>query len=75
MQDERFLNRAEAANYLTSRGLRVSKNTLQKWVSVGGGPDYRRFGHRAVYRSSDLDAWAEHKMSTPRATYQRKVAR
>lgn len=64
--ESKFLNRAEAAQYLTERGLRVSKNTLQKWVTVGGGPAYRRFGNRAVYQSSDLDAWAQEKLSAPR---------
>ena len=71
MQTTRFLDRAEAAQYLTERGLRVSKNTLQKWVTVGGGPLYRRFGHRAVYLASDLDAWAERKMGGATMTYAR----
>jgi hypothetical protein len=72
METNRFLDRAEAAQYLTERGLRVSKNTLQKWVTVGGGPTYRRFGHRAVYKSADLDAWAERKLTAPRQTYARQ---
>jgi hypothetical protein len=71
--DSKFLDRAEAAQYLTERGLRVSKNTLQKWVTVGGGPTYRRFGHRAVYQASDLDAWASQKLTAPRCTYGRKA--
>lgn len=71
MEETRFLDRAEAAQYLTERGLRVSKNTLQKWVTVGGGPTYRRFGHRAVYVREDLDAWAESKLTAPRRTYSR----
>lgn len=66
MQENRFLDRAEAAQYLTNRGLRVCKSTLQKWVTVGGGPAYRRFGQRAVYQTSDLDAWAEQKLTAPR---------
>lgn len=64
----RFLDRSEAAEYLTAKGLRVSKNTLQKWVTVGGGPTYRRFGHRAVYLSADLDAWASSKLTAPRCS-------
>ena len=61
-----YLERTEAANYLTAKGLRVSKTTLQKWATTGGGPTYRRFGLRAVYTQSDLDAWAEAKLSAPR---------
>lgn len=73
MESTRFLDRAEAADYLTSRGLRVSKNTLQKWVTVGGGPLYRRFGHRAVYLASDLDAWADRKLGAGTLTYNRQA--
>ena len=68
MPESRFLDRTEAAQYLTDRGLRVSKNTLQKWVTVGGGPSYRRFGHRAVYQAADLDIWAQEKLTAPRRT-------
>ena len=66
--ENKFLDRAEAAQYLAERGLRVSKNTLQKWATVGGGPLYRRFGNKAVYQSGDLDAWALAKLSAPRHT-------
>lgn len=63
----RFKSREEAAQYLTeNRGLPVAKGTLQKWATTGGGPVYRRFGKRAVYRQEDLDAWAEEKLSAPR---------
>lgn len=65
---QEYLERAEAAEYLTARGLRTSKNTLQKYATVGGGPVYRRFGARAVYTAADLDAWAEKKLSAPRAS-------
>jgi len=61
-----FLSREEAAQYLTERGLQTAKGTLQKWVTTGGGPAYRRFGKRAVYRIEDLDAWAESKLTAPR---------
>jgi hypothetical protein len=64
----KFLDRKEAADHLTERGLRVSKGTLQKLVTVGGGPVYRRFGLRAVYLAADLDAWAESKLSAPRCS-------
>jgi hypothetical protein len=65
--ENRYINREEAAQYLTEqRGLQVSKNTLQKWVTTGGGPAYRRFGKRAVYLIQDLNEWAERKLSAPR---------
>jgi len=61
----KFLSRAEAAQYLTEqRGLKTARTTLQKWVTTGGGPVYRRFGKYAVYAIPDLDAWADSKLST-----------
>lgn len=68
--DSKFLDRTEAAQYLAERGLRVSKNTLQKWATTGGGPLYRRFGNRAVYQTNDLDEWALEKLSAPSRTAQ-----
>ena len=66
--EKRFLTRAEAAQYLTEqRGLPVARTTLQKWVTTGEGPAYRRFGKYAVYTIGDLDAWAEKKL-TARST-------
>ncbi len=67
MENSKYLERPEAAQYLTDHlGLRVSKTTLQKWVTTGGGPAYRRFGKRAVYLIQDLNEWAERKLSAPR---------
>lgn len=61
-----FLTRLESADYLTKRGLKTSKNTLQKYATVGGGPDYEIFGNLALYRPARLDAWAEGKLKSPR---------
>jgi hypothetical protein len=58
-----YLDRRDAAYYLTKRGFKVSYNTLQKWATVGGGPPYRIFGGRALYTAADLDEWAEAKCS------------
>ncbi|MBI1415761.1 MAG: DNA-binding protein [Limimaricola sp.] len=62
-----FLTRPEAAAYLTARGFPVAKATLQKYATVGGGPVYRRFGNRVLYLASDLDTWAQSKL-TPALT-------
>jgi hypothetical protein len=61
-----YLTRAQAAAYLTQRGFLITKGSLQKMATVGGGPVYRRFGIRTVYSPSDLDEWAESKLSPPR---------
>lgn len=62
----KYLCRPEAAEFLTERGFPVSKNTLEKWGTTGGGPTYRIFGNRALYTPDDLIAWAEAKLSAPR---------
>jgi hypothetical protein len=61
-----YLDRAEAASYLTGRGLKIKKGTLQKYATTGGGPPYRRFGNKTLYTPDGLDHWAERKMSPPR---------
>jgi hypothetical protein len=61
----KYLTRAEAAQHLTERGLPITKNTLQKMATVGGGPPYARFGNRAIYEPGVLDQWAEQKISPP----------
>ncbi len=68
MIDPHYITRAEAAAYLTERGLRTSKNTLQKWAVTGGGPVYRRYGNRAVYTIADLNAWADKRMGPARTS-------
>ena len=62
----KFLTRLGAAEYLTECGLPISKNTLQKFASIGGGPLYVLFGNRALYRPVDLDDWANERLGEPR---------
>jgi len=61
-----FKSRSEAADYLTERGLPITKSTLQKLACTGGGPTYRIWGNRAVYATEDLDSYAEAKLTPPR---------
>ena len=65
---KKFLNRDEAATYLTNLGLPVRKTTLSKWATVGGGPQYQLFGNRALYTVENLDAWANKRLTTPRSS-------
>ncbi len=66
MDIKRFLSRAEASDYLASRGFRVAKPTLAKYAVTGGGPAYRTFGSRVVYDPSDLDAWVDARLTARR---------
>jgi hypothetical protein len=59
---QQYLTREEAAAYLTARGLKITKTTLQKLATVGGGPDYVIFGNRALSKPEWLDRWAESKL-------------
>jgi hypothetical protein len=59
----KYLSRKEAADRLTKQGFKTSKSTLAKLACLGGGPDYHKFGIRALYTADDLDAWATRKLS------------
>lgn len=61
-----MLTRDGAAAALSERGYPVSKLSLQTMASRGGGPVYRRFGKRALYRWADLLIWAETRCTLPR---------
>jgi hypothetical protein len=63
---KQYLTRQEAASYLSERGLSVSKNTLQKFATTGGGPAYCIFGNRSLYTAEALDFWAEARLSPAR---------
>ena len=52
---QEVFNEKEAAYYL-----RISPKTLQKWRSVGGGPEYRLVGaRRVVCKIEDLRSFLE----------------
>jgi hypothetical protein len=65
---KRFLNRSEAADYIQSLGLRCTRLSLEKLASIGGGPDFQKFGNRVVYTAAGLDKWVESRLSAPRAS-------
>jgi hypothetical protein len=65
----RYLQRKEAAKYLTEElGLPTANSYLQKLATVGGGPEYQRFGKYAVYTQDALDTYAASKLSAPRGS-------
>ncbi|MBE0580823.1 MAG: hypothetical protein IH615_15570 [Devosia sp.] len=60
------LRRAEVPDYLLERhGLTVAKATLAKLASVGGGPAMRYCGRIPLYDRTELDRWAEARLSGP----------
>jgi hypothetical protein len=56
---EALFRRADAAVALTSAGYPISPSTLATMASRGGGPVFRRFGPKVLYRWGDLIEWAE----------------
>ena len=62
----RFLDRREAAAFLTERGYPTARTTLAKLFSIGGGPPVQHFGRKPLYAPRDLVTWAESRLSAPR---------
>jgi hypothetical protein len=62
---ERRLDSDEAVSFLNKLGYRVAKATLNKYVSVGGGPAYEKFGRARKYTGSGLLAWVASKSRAP----------
>ncbi len=59
------LTRRDAAAALSAAGYPTATATLATRASRGGGPVYRRYGSRVVYRWGDLLDWAERRLSAP----------
>jgi excisionase family DNA binding protein len=52
-----FLSTAQAAFYIG-----LSRRTLEKMRTHGGGPKYRKHGRYVRYHIGDLDAWSTSRM-------------
>jgi hypothetical protein len=66
MDQDKFLRRKDAAEYLLSKYGFGAERTLAKLACVGGGPLFRKAGKLVVYLPSDLDAWALSRLGPPR---------
>jgi hypothetical protein len=54
--------REQLANELTKAGYPTTKATLATKASRGGGPPFRKWGQRPVYRWGDALAWAQSRL-------------
>jgi hypothetical protein len=61
-----LLTRTQAAAALTAAGYPTAPATLATKACRGGGPLYRTYSGRALYRWADLLDWAESRTSAPR---------
>jgi hypothetical protein len=63
MQGTRLLRHKAAAAYLQANGYPAASSTLAKLASVGGGPEFQRFGRVPLYTPEALDRWAASRLS------------
>jgi hypothetical protein len=67
MTEQPDRNRIQASEYLRQHWqLSYMPNTLARMASNGRGPDYHHRGRFAFYAQSDLDAWAQTKITLKR---------
>jgi hypothetical protein len=59
---ETLLTREAAAAALTAAGFPVRPKTLATKATRGGGPPFRRFGVRPLYRWGDALEWAHSRL-------------
>ena len=64
-EPDALLTRKDCAQALTSAGFPVSFATLATKATRGGGPPYRLFGSRPLYRWGDALEWANGMLSAP----------
>jgi hypothetical protein len=60
-----LLTRPQTGAGLRAEGYPVADKTLATLASRGGGPPYRRFGARVLYRWGDAPDWAQSRLSRP----------
>jgi hypothetical protein len=58
-----LLTRDALAEALTAKGYPVRPKTLATKATRGGGPPFRHFGARVLYRWADAILWAEGRLS------------
>jgi hypothetical protein len=63
--DDVLLRRREAGEYLLNHYRFSSPKSLAKYATVGGGPPFHKVGNYAIYKRSDLDAWAAERLAQP----------
>ena len=70
-----LLDRGETAALLTSRGFRITRQTLAKIAATRtDGPEYQIFCGRALYRAGPAIEWAQSQLSRPRRSSLEAIA-
>jgi hypothetical protein len=66
LDPDTLLTRDQTAVALTEAGFPVRSATLATKACRGGGPEFKLFGTRPLYRWGDALAWAQGKLTVPR---------
>lgn len=74
-QPNDLLTRTQTAAALTEAGYPIKAGTLATKATRGGGPPYRVFSSRTLYRWADTLSWAEGRTTAPRRTTSEADAR
>jgi hypothetical protein len=70
-----LLSRKATSAALTLAGFPVAEATLATMATRGGGPPYRLFGRKPLYRLGDAIDWANRRLSNPvRSTSEAEAA-
>ncbi len=60
-----LLSRKATSAALANAGFPVAEASLATMATRGGGPPYRLFGRKPLYRLGDALAWATSRLSNP----------
>jgi hypothetical protein len=70
-----LLTRDRTAEALIEAGYPIKAKTLATKATRGGGPPFRKFGPRALYRWADALAWAQGRLTAPHHSTSEQDAR
>lgn len=68
LDPDALLTREATAAALTACGFPIKPKTLATKATRGGGPPFRSFGSRVLYRWGDALAWANSRLSLPKGS-------
>jgi excisionase family DNA binding protein len=71
-EEPEMISAGEAAQYLTSKGYRISKSSIESLTSTGEIP-FVKFGRKTLYSRGELMDWAESRIHRPYTSRQNQA--
>jgi hypothetical protein len=62
IQPDTLLIRQQVAERLNEHGFPIKQTSLETMASRGGGPPFRKFGSKPLYRWGDVLEWANNRL-------------